>query len=480
MDSSRLMACTTTNGFYIYDKQNGSLLHFNKKNGLPTDFTCAIIKDHNQNFWMSTKEGLSFINSKDTSVTNYTIKNGPSNCDFNFKCYAKTNNNFLLFGSKQGIVFFHPDSIKPDTTKYPLMINEFRIFDDVVRWEISDKDTIVLHHDQNFFSFDFSLLDFRNPKEIGYKYQLLNYNKTERLMTDGSNSVSYTNVPPGKYHFQLTGYNPADSANFNQQKIDVVVIVKPAFYQTLLFQTTVILIIIVIIGVILLSYIRRQLLKGRLYKMELDLLRAQINPHFIFNTLTSIQHTILMNSKDVAVDYLSRFSRLMRMCLDYSRMEYISLEKALQFYITYVSVESVNLDETIDFQIQVEEAIDSNKTEISPMLIQPFIENAIVHGLSPKNKNMQLTLTINKAGSVLICTIGDNGIGRVKAAEIAQKKAHAHQSMGIEITRKSILLQLQSRNRIKDSVTIADNYDEKGNPTGTMVCLKIPFREISL
>lgn len=478
MDSTRLMVCTTTNGFYMYDKRNGSLQHFNKKNGLPTDFTCAIIKDHNQNYWMSTKEGLSFINLNDTSVTNYTIKNGPSNCDFNFKCCAKTNNNFLLFGSKQGIVFFHPDSIKPDTTKYPLMINEFRIFDDVVRWEVSDKDTIVLHHDQNFFSFEFSLLDYRNPREIGYKYQLLNYNKAERLMTDGSNSVSYTNVPPGKYHFQLTGYNPADSANFNQQKIDVVVIVKPAFYQTLLFKSTVILIIIVIIGVILLSYIRRQLLKGRLYKMELDLLRAQINPHFIFNTLTSIQHTILMNSKDVAVDYLSRFSRLIRMCLDYSRMEYISLEKALQFYITYVSVESVNLDETIDFQIQVDEAIDSNKIEISPMLIQPFIENAIVHGLSPKNKNMQLTLTINKAGSVLICTIGDNGIGRVKAAEIAQKKAHAHQSMGIEITRKSILLQMQSKNHIKDSVTITDNYDEKGNATGTLVCLKIPFREI--
>lgn len=474
IDNARLIVCTTTNGFYIYNKHLNKIEHFNKNNGLSTDFTCAIQKDHNNNLWMSTKEGISFIDSKNYKIKNYTVKNGPFNCDFNFKSSAKTHNNFLLFGSKQGIVYFNPDSIKSNSIKYPLLINEFRVFDNVVRRELKDKDTIFLNHDENFFSFEFSLLDFRNPKEIQYKYQLLKYNNTERTVNNGANSANYTDVPPGKYIFQLTSSNSTDIDC--EQKIELLLIIRPAFYQTLLFKILSVLIALTIIVLIILVLIRRQMLRSRLYKMELDLLRAQINPHFIFNTLTSIQQSILMNSKDIASDHLSKFSRLMRMCLDYSRLEYIPLEKAIHFYKTYVSVESVNLDEEISFQVIIDKTIDSQKTLISPMLIQPFIENAIIHGLAPKQKDMHLELTINKMGGLLICTIKDNGIGRAKASEIAQKKATGHQSMGIELTKKRILLQFQKNLLIKDSIDITDNYDENGNPTGTTVMLKILYR----
>lgn len=474
IDKDRLMVGTTSNGFYVYDKKSDSYQHFDRNNGLPTDFTCAVLKDHNNNFWMSTKDGLSFIDSKDYSIKNYTVKSGPYSCDFNFKCCTKTNNNILFFGSKQGIVYFNPDSIKRDTQTYPLLINEFRVFDNVVRRELSNQDTIVLQHNENFFSFDFSLLDFRNPKEIHYRYQLINYNKQERNVTDGSNLASYTNVPPGKYIFRLVAFNSTDMSN--QQTIEVVIIIQPAFYQTTFFKASIILLLIGIIGALLLFYIRRQILRGQLYKMELDLLRAQINPHFIFNTLTSIQHTILMSNKDVAADHLAKFSRLMRMCLDYSRMDYIPLEKALQFYKTYVTVESVNLDEKIDFQVRLDSTIDPGKIEISPMLIQPFIENAIIHGLSPKNKDMQLILSINRTNTVLVCTIQDNGIGREKATAFAKNKLNSHKSMGIEISRKSILLLMKNKMLTEDSISIADNYDKNGKPNGTTVNLRIPFK----
>ncbi|MGE0076753.1 MAG: two-component regulator propeller domain-containing protein [Bacteroidales bacterium] len=474
IDKNRLMVCTTTNGFYFYDTNTNSFQHFNENNGLPTDFTCAVLKDHNQNLWVSTKEGITYIDSKNFNFKNYTIKCGPFNCDFNFKCCAKTNNNILLFGSKQGIVYFNPDSIKQDISDYPLLINEFRVFDNIVRSELSDKDTIVLKHDENFFTFEFSLLDYRNSKEIRYKYQLLKYNKKERIVSDGANIASYTDVPPGKYCFRLTGFNSTETSN--QKTIEVIIIIQPAFYQTTLFKAAIILILLGIVVAILLFYIRRQVLRGRLYKMELDLLRAQINPHFIFNTLTSIQHTILMSSKNVAVDHLAKFSRLMRMCLDYSRIDYIPLEKALQFYTTYVSVESVNLDEEIDFQIKLDETIDPCNVEISPMLIQPFIENAIIHGLATKNKDMELLLSIKRTDEFLTCTIQDNGIGRKKAEEIVKKKASGHKSMGIEISKKSILLQMKSKIFSQDSLTITDDYDENGNPSGTTVNLNIPYK----
>lgn len=474
IDSSKLIVCTTTNGFYVYNKSTNAFQHFTSKDGLSSDFICAVLKDHHQNIWMSTKEGVSSFDTKHFALKNHSVKDGSRDCDFNFKCCAKTNSNILLFGSKQGIVYFNPDSIMQDTLRYPLLINEFKVFDSIVKRELSTGDTILLRHDENFFSFEFSMLDFRNPDEIKYKYQLLNYQKQERTITDGANVVTYTDVPPGEYKFKLTGLYSTNSNN--SQLIEVVVIIKPAFYQTLIFKLLMFVMLVAIVGVVLLFYIRRKFLRGQLYKMELDLLRAQINPHFIFNTLTSIQHTIIANDKNVAVEQLAKFSRLMRMCLDYSRLDYIPLDKALNFYKTYVAVESVNLDEAIDFQITIEKTIDPAILEVSPMLIQPFIENAIVHGLAPKNKNMKLFLSINILKDVLSCTIEDNGIGREKASEIAKNKAKAHKSMGIEISKKSILLQMKDNVFKQESLIIIDKYNENGIPAGTKVNLKIPYR----
>jgi sensor histidine kinase YesM len=234
---------------------------------------------------------------------------------------------------------------------------------------------------------------------------------------------------------------------------------------------------ILIAGVIIIT-IRRQILKGKLYKLELDLLRAQINPHFIFNTLTSIQHTILLKSKEIAIEQLSKFARLMRMGLDFSRLDFVPVDKVLQFFQTYVAVESVNLDEEIDFAITVDPQIDQQKMTISPMIIQPFIENAIIHGLAPKQKNMQLKLDINKTGSYLTCQITDNGIGRKAAAEIAQKKAKTHQSMGIKLSTQKIRAQM-AKNRIQSEVvSIEDNYDATGHASGTTIRIIIPFKTL--
>lgn len=474
IDEHRLIAATTTNGYYIYNKQTGEYLHYGKANGLSTDFLCTALTDLKGNVWLSTKESLTRIDTADYSINNYSIKQGQYNSDFTFKCGARTQNSYMLFGSKQGIMFFHPDSVKPTHTKSPLYVNEVRVFDNVVSSELTRGDTIRLKHNENFFSLEFSLLDYRNPRDIEYEYQLISYDRAPRSVVQNHNAVSYTNVPPGHYLFSLTSRIPSEGNS--EQTIEIALIVQPAYYQTLWFKVGIALILLAGLLWIIVSAFRRKVLYGRLQKMELDMLRSQINPHFIFNTLTSIQHTIMSNSKEEAVDTLSRFSRLMRMFLDYSRLDYIPLDKALQFYSTYVTVHSVNLDEDIDFNISIDGAIDQQKVKISPMLIQPFLENAIVHGLSPKNKDMKLTLEIAMENRWLSCIVTDNGIGREKAMEIKAKKAKAHSSVGIEISSKSILLQLQKGRFIEESFTIDDNYDKEGNPTGTTVHLKIPYR----
>ena len=474
IDENKLIAATTTNGYYIYNKQTGEYSHFGKANGLSTDFLCTALTDINGNVWLSTKESISQLDTEECLLNNYSIKQGQYNSDFTFKCGARTQNNYMLFGSKQGIMFFHPDSVKTTQTKSPLYVNEVRVFDNVVSSELTSGDTIWLKHNENFFSLEFSLLDYRNPQDIEYEYQLISYDRTPRSVAQSLNAVSYTNVPPGHYTFSLTSRVPSESDS--EQTIEIALLVQPAYYQTLWFKVGVALILLAGLLWIIVSAFRRKVLYGRLQKMELDMLRSQINPHFIFNTLTSIQHTIMSSSKEDAVNILSRFSRLMRMFLDYSRLDYIPLDKALQFYSTYVTVHSVNLDEVIDFNISIDGAIDQQKVKISPMLVQPFLENAIVHGLSPKNRDMKLTLEIAMENHWLSCIVADNGIGREKAMEIKAKKAKAHSSVGIEISSKSILLQLQKGRFIEESFTIVDNFDKQGKPLGTTVYLKIPYK----
>lgn len=474
IDDHRLVAATTTNGYYVYNKRTKEYIHFGKANGLTTDFLCTALTDSWGNVWLSTKESLAQVDTLDYSIRNFSIKQGQYNSDFTFKCGVRTQENYLLFGSKQGIMFFHPDSVTSSITEAPLYVNELRVFDNVVGREISNGDTILLKHNENFFSLEFSMLDFRNPQDIEYEYQLVNYDRSPRRVAYNHNAVSYTNVPPGHYVFSLTSQIPSEVNS--KQTIEIALVVQPAYYQTLWFRVGVALILMMGTLWIIYAAFRRNVLYGRLQKMELDLLRSQINPHFIFNTLTSIQHTIMSSSKEEAVDTLSRFSRLMRMFLDYSRLDYIPLDKAIQFYSTYVTVHSVNLDEVIDFKISVDGSIDQQKVKISPMLIQPFLENAIVHGLSPKSKDMKLTLEIAMENHWLSCIVADNGIGRKKAMEIKAKKAKAHSSVGIEISSKSILLQLQKGRFIEESFTIVDNYDKQGSPTGTTVHLKIPYR----
>lgn len=473
IDDNRLALATTTNGFYVYDKKTKSFQHFGKVNGLSTDFICTAINGVNGNIWLSTKEGIMRIDTATNGIKRFPVRQGEYTSDFTFKCGAQTLGSNILFGSKQGIMYFHPDSVSMQVACAPLYINEFRVFDSVVKREITHADTISLNHNENFFTLEFSLLDYRKPHDVEYFYQLVGYDKEPRKAMPNQHSVSYTNVPPGNYTFSLSSQIPAEANT--KQSIMVKLRVKPALYQTLWFNILVITVVAVVLLWVVYSSFRRRILYGRLQKMELDLLRSQINPHFIFNTLTSIQHTILANPKEVAVDTLSRFAKLMRMFLDYSRLQYIPLAKALEFYTTYVEVHSVNLDERIDFKISLEGAIDKENIWISPMLIQPFIENAIVHGLAPKGSNMKLTLEMSLEKKWLLCVIDDNGIGREKAMQIKSNKAKAHRSAGIDISSKSILLELKKGKFIEETFEIVDKYDSKQLAMGTTVYLKIPY-----
>ena len=242
-----------------------------------------------------------------------------------------------------------------------------------------------------------------------------------------------------------------------------------------------VLLVLIVLGIISrLRYIRKmdkELLttnfKKQLAQAETKALRAQMNPHFIFNSLNSINSFIIARKHDIASDYLIKFSKLIRLILDNSRSEIISLEKELETLKIYVILENARFKNKFNCIYDIAEDIDTNSTMIPPMLLQPFVENAIWHGLMQKESPGAITIAIRQENEdFLNISITDDGIGREKAAELKSKSA-THKSHGLKVTSQRIEM-MNKLNSSGAKVNITDLKDEQGHATGTRVELIIP------
>ena len=213
-------------------------------------------------------------------------------------------------------------------------------------------------------------------------------------------------------------------------------------------------------------------------ELELQALRAQMNPHFIFNCLSSINRFILINKTEEASDYLTKFSRLIRMALHNSEKSFISLESEIEALRLYLDLERLRFKDSFNYSITFVNTIDLSSVFIPPMLVQPFAENAIWHGLMHKQGTGCLDITLSIEEKVLSCIITDNGIGRDKAALINTKSAEKNKSMGVQITAER--LALLSRNENNQAIfNIDDLTDNEGNACGTKVILKMKYRNMT-
>ena len=211
-------------------------------------------------------------------------------------------------------------------------------------------------------------------------------------------------------------------------------------------------------------------------ELEMQALRAQMNPHFIFNCLSSINRFILKNESKAASNYLTRFSRLIRMVLINSQKPMIALEEELEMLRLYLDMERLRFKNSFDYNINFKNTIDAGAIFIPPLLLQPFCENAIWHGLMQNEGNGQLDISMNMQDKILNCTITDNGIGREKATELKSKSAEKEKSLGLKITTERLAL-FNDRNGIDTFYEIVDITDDKGNARGTKVILKIRYKE---
>jgi LytS/YehU family sensor histidine kinase len=202
-------------------------------------------------------------------------------------------------------------------------------------------------------------------------------------------------------------------------------------------------------------------------------LRAQMNPHFIFNSLNSINRFILKNQSESASDYLTKFSRLIRLILQNSQSQFVPLENELEALKLYLEMEKLRFEGRFKFMVSCHPELEVEDLEVPPLIIQPYVENAIWHGLMHKEGQGHLSIVLHRENSMLFCQITDDGVGRKRAAELKSKSASKSKSLGMQITSHRLAL-LNSLSDNETTVEILDLVDPAGEACGTKVVLRIP------
>lgn len=236
---------------------------------------------------------------------------------------------------------------------------------------------------------------------------------------------------------------------------------------------------LLLIGLILVIYNRRQVkrrltLQKEVAEYEQKALHLQMNPHFVFNCLGSISSFIVQNGTDSALKYLSKFSKLMRLTLEYSKGSLIPIDKEIESLQNYLELEQLRFHNKFTFRIRSSEKVEFNMG-LPPLLIQPFVENAILHGLVPKEGHGHIEVDFDVIDSQLVCTVVDDGIGLAHSKHIKENSVTAHKSMALEITRKR--LEIMESTTAKSAQIEINEIDRHGQ-TGTRVTLRLPIQYI--
>ena len=414
--------------------------------------------------------------------------------------------NALLNHSVDGSPLFHTDAhilrghdasrLYAPPPDLPLQLTDFSVFNQPRNDLLNDgSQGVQLAHWQNQFGIGFAAPFFQHPERIRYRYQLEGFDRGW-VEADQQRTAYYTNLSSGRYTFVVqTGWEGAKRyARTVRLPIDIV----PAFWETAWFRT------LLGLGVLLLVYggytyrVREIRLKAalaqttaenrrreaelrerearfgrQLAETEMTGLRAQMNPHFIFNCLNSIKLYASDNDAAKASEFLTKFSRLIRLVLENSRREKVTLANELEALKLYLDMEVMRFKDKLHYHLDVDLAIEQDFVEIPPLLLQPYVENAIWHGLMHKPAGGSVRIRLGQPDeNYLQIAITDDGIGRAKAAELKSKSATRHKSFGMKATTERILL----INQLYDSrteVNVHDLVDARGEACGTEVIVTI-------
>jgi signal transduction histidine kinase len=318
--------------------------------------------------------------------------------------------------------------------------------------------------------------------DYSFKYRLVGENSTWISVPSAQYSVNFPAIAAGKYIFEVIAI-ATDGAE--STPIQITFNIALGWWQNWWLWLAVAFLVFLIIAIIVALRIENINQKNKLIIEKMNLqahardgmlaaIRSQMNPHFIFNALNTIQSYIYTNDEDKANSYLGKFSDLIRQILDASQLTHIPLSREISMLQLYLDLELMRFENTLHAVITVDPSVPTDQIEIPPMMVQPYVENAIKHGLLHKPTDRQLSINISMQHDYLQIAIFDNGVGRVKSQQINSQRPKSHQSFATKANQNRLELLNQNRSR-KIELSITDHVNHLGVGTGTTVLLKLPL-----
>ena len=496
----------TTSGVSYFDdslNEKACLLHGKR-------FSASALVEVNGQLWAGTKTGI-HIFKKGVHVKSITTKNGLSSNDIGL--LQRHQSSIFIANSlglqKLNLADSSIQTLNPSDGLYSTRIQKLAFMDDAVYvkyanalqkinfdavsapskldfgitslivnnkpfWSSSSAaQDIELNHNENQIKLIFKAKGYNHRGNVTYRYRLKGVNDNWQTSDYRKNSVEYNTLRPGNYTFEVQAIreNQVESAI---QTLSFSI--SPPWWRTWWFYIG----ITVLIGGLIYLYIRRLFIRQRLEMQlqnevgssKLTAIKSQMNPHFIFNSLNSIQDLVLSQEQDKAYSYIGKFAKLVRQVLHYSDKEFIDIDEEVVMLQVYLELEELRFKKDFTYSISAENLQD---VQIPPMLIQPFAENAIKHGLLHKKGAKSLDISFSLKNETVTCLVEDNGIGREKSSEIKARQNRKHQSFSVQGTKDRFdLLKKQYGGAL--GVVFDDLKDAEKTPTGTRVVLTIPCK----
>ncbi|RZS72733.1 two component regulator with propeller domain [Pseudobacter ginsenosidimutans] len=442
---------------------------FGTNNGLSSEDCRTLVIDRNC-IWVGTDKGLDrvFIDPPG-SIIHYSTTDGLGSNMINT---LLVNGNYLYAGTPEGVSFFNKSTINTNS-RCDLRLLNVSIDGAAVAPAVS----YALDYNKRNIRFDYVGISYRSEGDIEYTYRLRGFDTAWHRTRQ--TSLDFIALPAGDYELELFATN---KFGVESKPLNIAMLIKTPFWQTAWFITLSAILLMGLTWMLVTERSKRirerekaaQAIQEKLQDLEQKALRAQMNPHFIFNSLNSIQGFILDNDAGSANKYLSSFARLIRQTLDNSAHSEISVEDEINYLVTYLQLEQLRFKHSFNYSVKADPEVNKSQTFIPGMVLQPFVENAIRHGI--QNRQQQggfIQVGFSLCQDWLCCTITDNGPGREVVQALKSSQHIEYQSRGMQLTTERInVLNLQQKRQI--SLEMEDVLDEAGNVSGTRIIVKFP------
>jgi hypothetical protein len=461
------IATTLGDGIFFFNKD--TCMQVTEKLGLTDNMCSSLFIQNDSTAWITTLHGLNRVAFKfndgefKIQIKNFYRNDGlPSNYINDIYVYEDS----IWLATNIGLAIFNEKDLQNYTYSPKIAVDAFKVNGSPT--EMLQAGVIELDRKSNNIVIEFNCRTFKNAGSVLYKYRLVGLNSN--WVETRNNQVDFTGLTPGKYTFEVYAYSLNENWKTNTEQLKFSI--EPAFWQTLWFR--ILAAVLVLLAAVLIIFKQFRKVKNKftlqekvinyekeLLELEQQALRLQMNPHFIFNALNSIQHAILTGKQNDAYNSLELFSSLIRGILENSKHKFISLEDEIEILKIYIEIESKRFSSDFNYEVKIDPEIDTAAIKIPPMLIQPFVENSIWHGLMPKPEGeKKLILSFTGTENSVICKVEDNGIGRNKAAAMKSKK-HAT-SLGTALTFNRVANINMLENKAKYAIEIYDKSEDGG------------------